>query len=71
MISFDVHGHFTESAAKRICERLNGRTYMNFHVYYVSLAGNCVISVETYYDCTEQEAKNMFYYNALYELASN
>lgn len=69
MIYFNVEGYFTKTAAERIVERLNGTTYMNFHVYASNYASNYTICVETAYDTTEEKAKAMFYYVALNALA--
>ena len=62
---FDELGFFSEQTCQRIKEKLDGATYMNFHVKWSNCAGNCNLIVTTDYDAPEQEVKNFFLHCAL------
>ena len=64
---FTELGYFTEGQAKRIKERMDGKSFMNFEVTWSSNAGNCTLIVKTdYYSgrmmswSEEEEHKEVF-----------
>lgn len=70
MIYFKIDGLFTKTTANKIVAAMDGKTYMNFHVYASNYAGNYTICVETAYDTTEEKAKGFFVNAALSTLAA-
>jgi hypothetical protein len=54
-------GFFTEGQCKRIKEKLQGKTYMDFDITWSNEAGNCTLIVRTEYDGTFEEIKSMFF----------
>lgn len=62
-------GYYTESDAKKIKEKTEGKTYMNFIVETSNEAGNYKIMVSTIRaNTSEEELKEMFYYYILTNL---
>ncbi len=54
-------GNFCESTCKRIREKMEGKTFHNFHVIYSNVHGNCQIGVEIdETPDTDEEVKQMF-----------
>lgn len=66
---YTVNGYFSKSDAESIKAKLDGKTYMNFHVEISNMAGNCQITVSSDYPETEEELRDMFFWFALGELA--
>lgn len=67
MTTIELGNIGSEEQAKRIFEKLNGRTYMNFMVGYAPACGNWPVSVSTEReDTTEEELTSM----VLFYLAS-
>lgn len=64
---FIVDGYFSENQAKKIKEKLQGKTYFNFNIGLSNCAGNYKLTV-TAENADLEEAKMMFYYVALNEL---
>lgn len=62
-------GYFSLKEYESLKDKLNGRTYMNFHLGYSNRFGNITLVVSTDYDATEEEVKNLFLSTALSELA--
>lgn len=61
-IIFEELGYFSESTMKKIQNKVNGKTFMNFQVTYSNQAGNCTLIVKTDYQCASKESiKNFFY----------
>lgn len=46
-ITATIEGYFTEEQAKKIKEKMQGKTYLKFNVDYSNEAGNCAIVVTT------------------------
>lgn len=63
--SFSELGFFGEQTLRKIKEKMDGTTYMNFNVRWSNCAGNCNLIVTTDYDAPEQEVKNFFLHCAL------
>ena len=63
--SFSELGFFCEQTLRKIKEKMDGATYMNFPVKWSNCAGNCNLIVTTDYDAPEQEVKNFFLHCAL------
>lgn len=57
---FSELGYFTESECKSIHNRMEGATYMNFHVAWSNCAGNCTLIVSTDYVDTPESIKAFF-----------
>ena len=68
MIKYIIDGYFSNDQCKKIKEKLQGKTFMNFNIEYGGIAGNNTIivssNVENYSD---EELKEMFIYSALTE----
>ena len=64
-----LEGYFTETEAKAICAKMEGKTFYNFHCKYSNQAGNCRIGIEVNHIDTDETIKEMFYYAALSEIA--
>ncbi len=62
-------GYFTEDECKTIIKKLDGKTYMKFHISYSNYAGNCILVIKTDYKESPEEIKNFFMWLALAELA--
>ena len=58
--AFEELGYFTESACKKIKEKMQGKTFMNFDITYSNFAGNCILIIRTDYKEDPQEIKNFF-----------
>ena len=58
--AFEELGYFTESACKKIKEKMQGKTFMNFDITYSNFAGNCILIICTDYKEDPQEIKNFF-----------
>ena len=66
---FNELGYFTEGTCLKLHEKLEGKTYMRFHITWSNLAGNCVLIVETNYKDTAKHIKQFFLACALTILA--
>ena len=64
-----LEGYFTETEAKAICAKMEGKTFYNFHCKYSNHAGNCRIGIEVNHIDTDDTIKEMFYFAASGELA--
>lgn len=64
-------GNYMKWDAEQIAAVCEGKTYMDFHVEYGGIAGNCTVIVSTENpDCeSPQELLEHFYHFALTELA--
>lgn len=67
-VAFENLGFFSERTCKRIKEKLEGQTYMNFHIEWSNMAGNCTLIVSTKSDESEEDIRNLFLARALCEL---
>jgi hypothetical protein len=68
MTFYHLDGIFSNEQVKRIKEKLEGKSYMNFIIEGGGHAGNNWVSVATKGDYTEQELKEMFIYCAMTSL---
>ena len=59
---FNELGYFMESECKSIRNRMEGATYMNFHVAWSNQNGNCTLIVSTDYEDTPERIKAFFLY---------
>ena len=67
---FTELGHFTESSMKKLKEKMDGKSYMNFEVAWSNYAGNCTLFVGTdyfndsdmSYDEQKKEVGNLFFH---------
>ena len=60
MITLELGNVGSEAQAKRIEEKISGKTYFNFNVSYSPDAGNWPVIVYTDYEgATEESAKEM------------
>ena len=66
---FSELGYFLESTCKKIKEKMEGKTYMTFHVAWSNCAGNCTLIVSTDYDETEEKIKYFFLHCLITESA--
>lgn len=66
-ILYDL-GYFGESECQKIKEKLEGKTYMNFHISWSNCCGNCTLIVGTECDETVEEIRTMFLHVALVNL---
>lgn len=57
---FPELGCFTEETCKAIAKHMNGTSFMELNVVWGNHAGNCTLAIETDYDGTEEDIKNMF-----------
>ena len=58
-----------EKQAKKLVEKLNGKTYYNFHVDYGIACNNYPVYVQTDYEgATEEEVKDMLMFVMACEL---
>lgn len=64
-------GFFPETIAKKISEKLTGKTYIDFEIKYSNCASNCTIILVVDDKYTREEAKNMFYSSAFWLLGQN
>ena len=64
-----LDGYFTETEAKAICSKMEGKPFYGFHYKYSNYVGNCKIRIEVNSVDTDDTIKEMFYYAALGELA--
>lgn len=56
-----IEGYFTESQAKKLKEKMQGKSYLNFSVEYSNENGNCTLIVSTdYYEENEFNTKEEF-----------
>lgn len=56
-----IEGYFTESQAKKLKEKMQGKSYLNFSVAYSNENGNCTLIVSTdYYEENEFNTKEEF-----------
>lgn len=70
MIQTTIDGYFTKKQCESIKERMWGKTFFNFEIYYSNEAGNCTLIVKSYTpNYTPQELKEMFIYACISELA--
>ena len=65
---FNELGYLSESTCKKLQEKLDGKTYMNFKVKYFNYCGNFTLIVCTDYEATEEWIKNTFIHCALENL---
>lgn len=62
-------GFFSESNCKKIKEKMDGKTFMNFEVFFSNCCGNYKLIVRGNAD-DEQELHDMFFAYALTMLAA-
>ena len=69
MITIELGNIGSEEQAKKIANKLNGKTYYNFKVEYNISAGNYPVSVSTSYEGAEEiEVKEMLFFVMACEL---
>lgn len=76
--SITISGYFTENTCKRLVERLHGKTFYNFNVYYGwdGCKCNCVLHIDSDYRdadghlITPDDLRNAFMWYVLNELGS-
>ncbi len=62
-------GYFTPSACAAIKERMEGKTFMNFHVKWSgSGTMNCILIIATDYDANREDIVRMFLNSVLSKL---
>ena len=61
--------YFTENVCLKVKEKLEGKTYMHFHITWSNCAGNCTLIIETDYKDTPRRIKDFFLYCAISYLA--
>ena len=59
-----IPGYFTEGYCKKIQEKMNGATYMNFDITYSNCCGNCTLIVRGKAS-SKKELQEMFFSYAL------
>lgn len=69
MAKYEIEGYFSSKDCENIKRKLEGKTYMNFHIEYGGIAGNNqLIVTSNNEDYNDQELKEMFIYYALTQL---
>lgn len=63
--TFEELGFFTEKQIKKIKEKMEGKTFMNFKVLCSNYAGNCILIIATDYKASKTKIKNFFLNAAL------
>ena len=62
-------GYFSRRDCEALKESMEGETFMEFHISWSSIAGNCTLIISTDYDSTEEKIKEFFYAYAVMKLA--
>lgn len=57
---FKELGYFTESECKSIRNKMEGATYMKFHITWSNCAGNCTLIASTDYEDDAERIKSFF-----------
>lgn len=52
-------GHLSQENAERVAEKIEGKSYMNFHVCIAPMPGGPCVTVETQYDNTPEKILGM------------
>ena len=58
--TFSELGFYTDKDIERIREKMEGKTFMNFHISSSNFCGNHTLIIETDYNAPEAEIKNFF-----------
>ncbi len=61
-------GRMSRSSGKKLADKLNGKTYMDFEIIVAPAGGDCVISAQTSYDGDEEEILGMLLFTMANEL---
>lgn len=64
-----IPGFFPASTCKKIKDKMDGKTFMNFEVFFSNCCGNCSLIVRGEAE-SEQELQEMFFHCALNLLAA-
>jgi hypothetical protein len=67
MASYQIEGYFSTKQCEKIKERLEGKTFMKFHIEYGGVAGNNAIIVTGNAE-SDDELREMFIHCALTSL---
>lgn len=65
MAKYEIDGYFSRNQCENIKQKLEGKTFMNFHIEYSGFAGNYTITVTSDIEESDKELSEMFIYYTL------
>lgn len=64
-----IPGYFTETTCKKLKEKMDGKSFMNFQISYSNCCGNCNLIVRGEAS-SKKDLQEMFFHYALSMLAA-